>query len=154
MHLLRKVLRYSSSATVRFSSLSRVFVKFADSVKISLFSSWDLADADHGRNWIPWHSLCETLTWATSTASFSVELIISINPAEVDVWLFSADTRAPQVSQPLFCGYQVRCLWASCALWWHSLCISNWASLTKALLSFLFVKSISTNRACKIRLES
>lgn len=102
----------------------------------------------------PWHSLCETLTWVTSTASFSVELIISINPAEVDVWLFPTDALAPQVKQPPWCRYPARCLGASCTLWRHSLWILNWASLTQALLSFLFVEIVLTNRACKIRLES
>lgn len=145
MHLLKKLLRYSSSATVRFPLLSWVFVKFTNSMKISLFPSWDLADAEYGRNWIPWHSLCERLTWVTSTASFSVELVISINPPEVDVWLLSTGTLPPQVKRPPWCGYQARCLGASCTLRRHSLWILNWASLTKALLSFLFVESILTN---------
>lgn len=102
MHFLRKFLKYSRSATVRFALLPWVFVKLANSIKILLFSSWELADAEYGRNWIPWHSLCETLTWVTSTASFSVEFIISINPVEVDLWLFSTNTLAlPSETSPL-----------------------------------------------------
>lgn len=36
--------------------------------------------------------VCETLTWATGSASFPAQLLISFNSAEVDVWFFHCTT--------------------------------------------------------------
>lgn len=87
-------------------------------------------------------NVCETLTWATGSASFPVQPLISFNPGEVDVWLFhcTRSETAPMVPA-----------------WNH---FAHFDGTESSQIGGFFGQGIVlfvlffTNAACKIRLES
>lgn len=87
-------------------------------------------------------NVCETLTWATGSASFPVQPLISFNPAEVDVWLFHCSLSETSPMVPV---------------WNHFAHFDGTESSQTGIFfgqGIAFFVLFSTNAVCKIRLES